>query len=172
MASINKALSKMKKLPSRGYAMDWDEYWDDHCKVFFKFAVLDNKHSERLKEKLQPYVDEIVAGLTEEALEYLDESGKDELISYEELCKIFKEPFGFNRQNPHTFFNQLYLKYNKRGRIELMSILSQDAIWSAKCDLNDPKSIITSATECLNHCMKEADIDWVDHTKVRCNADE
>lgn len=36
-----------------------------------------------------------------------------------------------------------------------------------KCDLNDPKSIITSATECLNHWRKEGDIDWVDHSKVR-----
>jgi len=172
LSSINKAFSKMKKRPSKGYAMDWDEYWDDHCKAFFKFAVLDDKQSEKLKTKLQPYVDEIVAGLTDEALDYLYENGKDELISFEELCKLFKEPFVFNKQYPQTMFNQLYMRYNKRGKVELMSLLSRDAIWGAKCDINDPKSIITCATECLNHCMKEADIDWVDHSKVRCHADE
>ena len=172
LSSINKAFSKMKKRPSKGYAMDWDEYRDDYCKAFFQFAVLDDKQSKKLKEKLQPYVDEIVAGLSEEALDYLYENGHEELISYEELCKLFKDPFGFNKQLPHTMFNQLYLRYNKRGKIELMSLLSSNAIWSAKCDLNDPKSIISSAIECLNYCMKEGDIDWVDHSKVKCPADE
>ena len=69
LSSINKAFSKMKKRPSKGYAMDWDEYRDDYCKAFFQFAVLDDKQSKKLKEKLQPYVDEIVAGLSEEALD-------------------------------------------------------------------------------------------------------
>ena len=35
LSSINKAFYKMRKRPCKGYAMDWDEYWDDHCKAFF-----------------------------------------------------------------------------------------------------------------------------------------
>ena len=167
LSSINKAFYKMRKRPCKGYAMDWDEYWDDHCKAFFRFAVLDDKQSEKLKKKLMPCVNEIVTRLSEEALDYLYANGKDDLISYEELCKVFQEPFGYNKQFPHTLFYELYLRYNKRGKIELMSILSSDAIWSAQCDLNDPKSIISSTIECLNQCMKESEIDWLPKN-VRC----
>lgn len=171
LSSINKAFSKMKKRPSTGYAMDWDEYRDDYCKAFFQFAVLDEKQSEKLKEKLQPYVDKIVAGLSEEALYYLYENGHEELISYEELCKLFKETFGLNKEYPQTYFCQPYLKYNKRGKMELRAIHLKDAIWSVKCDLNDPQSIISSAIECLNHCKRMDDIEWLPEN-VRRNADE
>ena len=56
------------------------------------------KSNEKLKETLQPLVDEIVAGLSEETLDYLYEHGHEELISFEELSKLFKETFGLNKE--------------------------------------------------------------------------
>ena len=55
------------------------------------------KSNEKLKETLQPLVDEIVAGLSEETLDYLYEHCHEELISFEELSKLFKETFGLNK---------------------------------------------------------------------------
>ena len=62
------------------------------------------KSNEKLKETLQPLVDEIVAGLSEETLDYLYEHGHEELISFEELSKLFKETFGLNKEYPQTYF--------------------------------------------------------------------
>ncbi len=127
------------------------------------------KSNEKLKEKVQPLVDEIVAGLSDETLEYLEENGLEDLISYEELSKLFKETFGHNKEYPQTYFCQPYLKYNKRGKMELRAIHLKNAIWSAKCDLNDPKSIISSAIECLNHCKRMDDIEWLpENVRKKC----
>ena len=129
------------------------------------------KSNEKLKETLQPLVDEIVAGLSEETLDYLYEHGHEELISFEELSKLFKETFGLNKEYPQTYFCQPYLKYNKRGKMELRAIHLKNAIWSAQCDLNDPKSIISSAIEWLNHCKRMDDIEWLPKN-VRSHGDE
>ena len=163
LKSINKALNLMKKNNPSEYAVFQCEDWsEDFCKEFFRLAVLDPQKSEKLKERLQPLVDEVVAGLTEDALDYLDEQGYNILISYGQLCKLFKEPFGFNRQFPNTGeYGGLCLIYSKKKKeVQLYYYPLQATVWGAKCDMQNVQSIKDAAIECLNNCMKLDNVDW------------
>jgi len=126
-----------------------------------------------MTEKIKSYVQQIKDAINDEAVDYLFEDGQDQLISYEQLSKLFNESFILNKQYPHSGeFGHLCLKYSKKGEIYLYTTVARCKVWKAKCDINDPKSIISGAIECLNHCMKEQDIDWLHNENVRCNGEK
>ena len=111
------------------------------------------------KKQIESYVQQIKDGLTPEANEYLDEQGELHLISDAELSKLFKSDFKNRKDGPEG--TGLCLVYDKKkSEIVLFSINLQCKVWGVKCDVNNTQSVIDSALECLNHSMKQDDIDW------------
>lgn len=107
-----------------------------------------------MEEKIQAYIEQITSGLTDEALQALGWYGDDRLISDEELGKLFSKKFMHKEEVPRG--DDLCLIYNKeKEELELYSIYMQRVDWSVKCDINNVQSIIDSATECINHCIRE-----------------
>lgn len=111
-----------------------------------------------MDKKIESYIQQIKDALTEEALEYIDFCGEEDIISDEGLGKLFSKRFMNGVDNPTGF--SLCLVYNKNSsEIELFSKNAQMVAWRAKCDINNVQSIIDGAIECLNNCMKEGDLD-------------
>ena len=110
--------------------------------------------NEDKKAIIQSYVDEIAAGLTDEAMDALCEYGDDDLMQDEELRKLFSKNFQHREDCPEGF--DLVLLYNEgNGKMELYSKSEKSAKWSVKCDINNVHSIISCAIECINHCIRE-----------------
>lgn len=111
------------------------------------------------KKQIEAYVQQIKEGLIPEAKEYLDEYGELHLISDNELAKLFTSDFRNKKDGPEGC--GLCLVYEKKkSEIVLFSIDLQCKVWGVKCDVNNTQSVIDSAVECLNHSMKQDDIDW------------
>lgn len=159
LASVNKALKanwidfEYQEWDKEVYEEDIDEVIYQDCLKFFRIAVLGKNPSTKWREKYQPYVDEIVAGLTEEALDALGDDGNVDLVQDEELCKLFKETFKHNGEFPSGY--DLCLINTKKGDMVLYSRAGQCDMWRVKCDLNDVHSIISCAIECINHCIRK-----------------
>ena len=104
---------------------------------------------------IQSYVDEIAAGLTDEAMDALCDYGDDELMQDEELRKLFSKKFQHREDYPMGF--DLCLLYNEnKGEMELYSRYGRGVKWFVKCDINNVQSIISCAIECINHCIRES----------------
>ena len=115
-----------------------------------------------MDEKIKGYAEQISDALTEEALDYLIEHGNGNLISNEELGKLFSKKFMHKLDCPSG--RGLCLVYDENNsEIELFSLNAQMIVWSVKCDINNVQSIIDSAIECLNNAMKEGDLDPYTH---------
>ena len=111
-----------------------------------------------MDEKIKGYAEQISDALTDEALDYLIEHGNGNLISDEELGKLFSKRFVHKVDCPSG--RGLCLVYDENNsEIELFSLNAQMIVWSVKCDINNVQSIINSAIECLNNSMKEGDLD-------------
>ena len=111
-----------------------------------------------MDKKIESYIQQIKDALTEEALEYIDFCGEEDIISEGELSKLFSKRF-MNGVDSSTGFS-LCLVYDRNNEeIELFSKNAQMIAWRAKCDINNVQSIIDGAIECLNNCMKEGDLD-------------
>ncbi len=111
-----------------------------------------------MDEKIKSFVQQINDSLTDEALDYLIEHGNGNLISDEELGKLFRKKFMHNLDCPSG--RGLCLMYDRDNAIiELFSMNAQMIAWSAKCDIQNVQSIIDGAIECLNNCMKEGNLD-------------
>ena len=112
-----------------------------------------------MDETIQGYIQQIKDGLSNDAMRYLDESGELYLISDGELAKLFRPDFKKKYDGPSG--DGLCLAYDvNNSEIELFSINLQCIVWSVKCDINNPQSVIDSTIECLNNCMKQDNIDW------------
>ena len=110
----------------------------------YDFTIMD--------EKIKEYVQQINDALTDEALEYIDVNGE------EELGKLFTKKFMNGVESPTGF--SLCLVYDRNNEeIELFSTNAQMIAWSVKCDIQNVQSIISCTIECLNNCMKEGDLD-------------
>ena len=110
------------------------------------------------KTKIKSYVQQINAAITDEALEYLDFNGEEDILSDEELGKLFSKKF-MNRIECPTGFSLCLVYDRNNSEIVLFSKNAQMIAWSVKCDINNVQSIIDSSIECLNNCMKEGDLD-------------
>ena len=130
-------------------------------KVVLAFSEFVNEkyYNTIMDDVTRGYVQKIKDGLTPEATEYLDEYGELHLISDGELAKLFKSDFKNRYNGPEG--DGLCLAFDmNNSEIELFSINLQCVVWSVKCDINNPQSIIDSTVECLNNCMKQDEIDW------------
>lgn len=111
-------------------------------------------YEESMNEKIQSYIDAIVNGLTDEAMDELGGNGDGDLISDEELSKLFTKKFMHRDECPHGY--DFYLVYDENNaEMELFSTVEQCIKWSVKCDINNVQSIIDCAIECINHCIRE-----------------
>lgn len=107
-----------------------------------------------MNSKIQSYIDQIANGLTDEAIDELMEYGDGDIISDEELCKLFSKKFMHNEDCPEG--NDYCLVYDENNEeMELFSSFEKCIKWSVKCDINNVQSIISCAIECLNHCIRE-----------------
>ena len=131
----------------------------ENKKSVLSFSEFINEKYDVMDEKILTYVQQIKDSLTPEANEYLDEQGELHLISDEELSKLFKSDFKNRYNGPEGDGLCLVFDMNN-SEIELFSINLQCVVWSVKCDINNPQSVIDSTVECLNNCMKQDDIDW------------
>ena len=115
-----------------------------------------------MNERIKGFVQRINAALTDEALEYIDFNGEEDILSEEELGKLFTKKFMHGIESPTGF--SLCLEYDENNAaIELFSKNAQMVAWSVKCNIQSVQSIIDSAIECLNNCMKEGDLDPYTH---------
>ena len=138
-------------------------------KTFDEF-VNEKYDSTIMDEKIKGYVEQISDALTDDALDYLIEHGNGNLISDEELGKLFSKKFVHKVDCPSG--RGLCLVYDENNsEIELFSLNAQMIVWSVKCDINNVQSIINSAIECLNHCKRMDDIEWLPDN-VRCHGEE
>ena len=111
-----------------------------------------------MNQKIESYVKQIKDAITEEALDFLFDNGDANLISDEELGKLFSKKFMNEKDRPSGF--GLCLVYDRNtSEIELFSKNAQLIVWGVKCDIHNVQSIIDCAIECLNNCMKEGDLD-------------
>jgi hypothetical protein len=115
-----------------------------------------------MNEKIKGYVKQINSALTDEALEYIDFNGEEDILSEEELGKLFSKRFMHGVENPTGF--SLCLLYNENNQsIELFSKNAQMIAWSVNCNIQNVQSIIDCTIECLNNCMKEENLDPYTH---------
>ena len=111
-----------------------------------------------MTEKIKSYVEQIKAGLTEKALDYICDNGNEDIISDEELCKLFSKKFISFEDYPRAW-GGMSLEYDEIiSEMGLFSGLGY-CIWSVKCNVKDPQSIIACAIECLNNSVKEPDVE-------------
>ena len=132
----------------------------ENKKVVLSFSEFVNEKYDVniMDEKIKGYAEQISDALTDEALDYLIEHGNGNLISDEELGKLFSKRFVHKVDCPSG--RGLCLVYDENNsEIELFSLNAQMIVWSVKCDINNVQSIINSAIECLNNSMKEGDLD-------------
>lgn len=107
-----------------------------------------------MNNTVQGYIDEIVAGLTDEAMDALCDYGDEDLMQDDQLKKLFSKKFQHREDCPHGF--DLYLVYDENNKeMELFSTYEKSIKWSVKCDINNVHSIISCAIECINHCIRE-----------------
>ena len=110
------------------------------------------------KQKIKSYVEQIVAGLTEEALDYIYDNGSEEIVSDEGLAKLFNKKFISFEDYPRAW-GGMSLEYDDvNSEMGLFSGYGY-CIWSVKCNVKDPQSIIDCAIECLNNSVKEPDVE-------------
>ena len=111
------------------------------------------------KAKIESYVQQIRDGLTEEALNFINYNGYEDILSDEELMKLFHKEFIQDiHYTPES--DGLCLVYDKDySEIELLSLDLQCVIESVKCDVQNVQSIVDAAIECLNSCVKMEDMD-------------
>lgn len=132
----------------------------ENKKVVLSFSEFVNEKYDVniMDEKIKGYAEQISDALTDEALDYLIEHGNGNLISDEELGKLFSKRFVHKVDCPSG--RGLCLVYDENNsEIELFSLNAQMIVWSVKCDINNVQSIINCAIECLNNSMKEGDLD-------------
>ena len=111
------------------------------------------------KKQIEAYVQQIAGALTEEALDYIVENGNENLVSDEGLAKLFSKKFLSFEDYPRGAFG-MSLEYDDvNSEMGLFSSLGH-CIWSAKCNVKDPQSIIACAIECLNNSPKEFDVEF------------
>lgn len=107
-------------------------------------------------KNVQPYIDEISAGLTDEALDALYDKGEDALVSDEQLSLLFYPKFKEDEECEYPEAGEFALRYNeKKEEMVLFSNYEAEVLWSVKCDIDNVQSIISCAIECINHCIQE-----------------
>lgn len=112
------------------------------------------------KQLIKSYVEQIQAGLTEEAVDYIEMNGDEDLISDEGLAKLFSKKFIVFDDYPMGCFG-MSLEYDDvNSEMGLFSGQIGHCIWSVKCNVKDPQSIIDCAIECLNNSHKEFDVEF------------
>ena len=110
------------------------------------------------KKQIEAYVKQIADALTEEAMDYIVENGNETLISDESLAKLFSKKFITFDAYPQGGMG-MSLEYDDvNAEMGLFSSLGY-CIWSVKCNVKDPQSIIECAIECLNNSTKEYDVE-------------
>lgn len=128
----------------------------------FSEFVNEKYDSTIMDERIKGYVQQINAALTDEALEYIDFNGEEDILTEEELGKLFTKKFMHGVESPTGF--SLCLVYDRNnGEIELFSKNAQMVAWSVKCNIQSVQSIIDCTIECLNNCMKEEHLDPYTH---------
>ena len=111
------------------------------------------------KKMIESFVEQIRAGLTEEAIDHIVENGNESLISEEGLAKLFSKKFITFEDYPMGGLG-MSLEYDEvNSEMGLFSSFGY-CIWSVKCDVKDLQSIIDSAIECLNHSQVEFDVEF------------
>ena len=111
------------------------------------------------KNKIESYVQQISDALTEEALDYIIENGNGTLVSDEGLAKLFSKKFITFEDYPWGGMG-MSLEYDDvNSEMGLFSSWGH-CIWSVKCNVKDPQSIIDCAIECLNHSQIEFDVEF------------
>lgn len=111
------------------------------------------------KKQIESYVQQISDALTEDALDYIIENGNGTLVSDEGLAKLFSKKFITFEDYPMGGMG-MSLEYDDvNSEMGLFSSWGH-CIWSAKCDVKDPQSIIACAIECLNHSQIEFDVEF------------
>lgn len=106
------------------------------------------------KDKLQPYIDEIVKGITDEVLDELYDNGEEDLVSDEQLSLLFSNKFKEGKEYLLGGDNSIGYDVDKAEMV-LYSSYDKCTKWSVKCDINNVKSIIDCAIECINHNLRE-----------------
>lgn len=119
------------------------------------------KSNNGLDERIKAYIQQINDALTEEALDYLYDNGDEDILSDEELCKLFSKQFMHeSTKDTCPYGGSLALVYDDTTtEMTLFSIFVRMTAWHVKCDIQNVQSIIDCAIECLNNCMKEGDLD-------------
>ena len=107
-----------------------------------------------MNEKSIGYVQQIRDGLTEEALDFINHNGYEDILSDEELSKLFHKEFSYDiNYTPES--DGLCLVFDKDySEIELLSLDLQCVVHNVKCDIRNVQSIIAASIECLNGCVK------------------
>ena len=110
------------------------------------------------KKQIETYVHQIADALTEEALDYIADNGNEKIVSDEELAKLFSKKFIAFEDYPRAW-GGMSLEYDEvNSEMGLFSSFGY-CIWSVKCNVKDPQSIIDCAIECLNNSIKEPDVE-------------
>ena len=118
---------------------------------------MEKKSNTLLDERIRGYAEQISDALTDDALDYLIEHGNGDLISDEELGKLFSKKFLQGTNIPSG--RGVCLIYDReKTEMLLFSKNAQMIVWSVKCDIQSVQSIIDCAIECLNNCMKEGNL--------------
>lgn len=111
------------------------------------------------KKQIGVYVKQIADALTEEAMDYIVENGNEDLIYDDGLAKLFSKKFISFDAYPQGGMG-MSLEYDDvNAEMGLFSSLGY-CIWSVKCNVKDPQSIIECAIECLNNSPKEYDVEF------------
>lgn len=112
------------------------------------------------KKQIETYVQQIAGALTEDAMDYIVENGNESLISDERLAKLFSKKFITFEDYPMGGMG-MSLEYDDvNSEMGLFSGQGGHCIWSVKCNVKDPQSIIDCAIECLNNSPKEFDVEF------------
>lgn len=111
------------------------------------------------KKQIESYVQQISDALTEDALDYIIENGNGTLVSDEGLAKLFSKKFITFEDYPMGGMG-MSLEYDDiNTEMGLFSSMGH-CIWSVKCNVKAPQSIIDCAIECLNNSPKEFDVEF------------
>ena len=117
------------------------------------------------KKQIEAYVQQIRDALTEDAVDYIECNGNESLLSDKELGKLFGKKFITFEDYPRVW-SGLSLEYDDvNSEMGLFSGWGH-CIWSVKCNVKDPRSIIDCAIECLNNSQIEFDLDF-DNVKYK-----
>lgn len=129
--------------------------------LYHNLYAMGKKNTNELDEKIKSYIQQINDALTEEALDYLYDNGDDDILSDEELCKLFSKKFMHESTiSTCPYGGSLALVYDdSTAEMTLFSIYVRMTAYRVKCDIQNVQSIIDSAIECLNNCMKEGNLD-------------